>query len=129
MSSLGGLTEGPPHTLSAHQLVVAWLDGYWDGERWREQETEWAAADGSFMYRTVVVDLDYEMGYLFHVTAPDGRTVDHLAAFVRHGKHPTKGWNVDVDWHRVPLTDRSGLRGWAAAGHHWFVDWVSARTR
>lgn len=128
MKGLCGLTDGPPHTMSAHQLAISWLDGRWDGEHWREQEVEWSAPDGSFMYRAVEVDLDYQMGYLFQVTAPDGRSVDHLALFVRHGRHPEKGWNFDVEWHCRPLVDRTEPGAWTSTAHHWFIDWVSARS-
>lgn len=115
--------------MSAHQLAISWLDGRWDGEHWREQEVEWSASDGSFMYRVVVVDMDYLMAYLFHVTAPDGGSVDHLAVFVRHGRHPVKGWNLDAEWHQHPLRGPEGAGEWATAGHHWFVDWVAQRSR
>lgn len=128
MKGLCGLTDGPPHTMSARQLATSWLDGRWDGERWREQEVEWSAPDGSFMYRVVEVDLDYQMGYLFQVTAPDNGSVDHLAVFVRHGRHPVKGWNLDVEWHNRPLADNTRPGRWSTTAHHWFVDWVSARS-
>lgn len=122
----GGLTDGPPNPLSARQLAHAWLDAP-TGDLAGPGPAEWRASDGSDVYRFAVIDLDYEMAYLLRVYSPESETVDMLAVFVRHGRHPVKGWNVEVEWWRHPVAfgDQDGV--WLAAGHHWFVDWALGR--
>jgi len=115
----GGLTDGPPAVLSGTQLAHQWLDG--------GREPEWRASDGSAVYRFAVIDFDYLMGYLLRVTAPKTGVVDLLAVFVRHGRHPDRGWDLDAEWHQVPRRFFDGDPEWLADGHHWFVDWTFGR--
>lgn len=123
----GGMTDGPPAVLSAHQLAHAWLDAPTTEQGY--PPWEWRASDGSNVHHYCMVDLDYHMAHLLRVTAPDNDTVDMLAVYVRHGRHPVKGWNLDVAWwqHPVPFFDQS--REWLTKAHHWFVDWTFAHSQ
>lgn len=115
----GGMTDGPSAVLTTTALVSMWLDA--------EAPGEWQAPDGSAVYRFAFIDLDYQVAYLLRVVSPETSTADMVAVFVRHGRHPVKGWNLDTEWwmRPVPFFDQDNT--WLRHAHEWFVRWVFAR--
>lgn len=115
----GGLTDSEPSTLTATQLSSRWLDA--------DAPPEWRAPDGSDIYRYCLIDLDYKMGYLLRVYSPESETVDMLAVFVRHGRHPVKGWNLELAWWMQPVDFGDQTGEWIKSAHDWFVGWTFGR--
>jgi hypothetical protein len=112
---MNGITDNPPHTLTASQLAGAWLDA--------GSPPEWKASDGSDVYRFALVDLDYEMSYLLRVASPETGTVDMLDLYVYHGKGP-KGWDLRTNWHYDSRPFFSQDNAWLLRHHHQFIDWT-----
>lgn len=75
----GGLTDGPPSTLSGTELFRWWIDV-------AGKPCEEHAPDGSFVLHKATLDFDYMMGYLLEVR--QDKTRDFLFCFRRHAEGP-----------------------------------------
>lgn len=118
---MNGITDNPPYVLTASQIVSHYLDdGNPDGK----------LSDGSQWYVVTIIDHDYLMGHLLSIYTPWSNSVDWIAAFVRHGRHPDKGWDFDCEWRSGPMNLLDNDRPYAEveqAAMHWFVDWTAER--
>jgi hypothetical protein len=97
-------------SLTATEIAVEWMDGGY--------EPEFTCSDGTFVYRYVVIDLDYHMSYLLYL--------DHeswLCVFQKHGHVQGQTNGLTVEWLHPIDDDASPMEQiWDQMGRH--VEWT-----